>query len=232
MKAKYLFQVVQDAIMVLILLSLAGYHLWSENVHEWLAILFLFFVLLHNSLNFHWFRRLFQGEYPLFRILALVINILLFIAFLSALISGLMMSRYVLPDLPIHNASDLVRKTHMTSVHWLQVIIAVHLGIHWKMLANFLCRIWHISPTSLLARWLMPTFFTLVSFYGLYVFIEREMLPYLLMQVDFAFFDYEETRPAFYLALFAVTSMFAWLTRFLVWLFLFRGKAVVIKSAT
>lgn len=212
--------------MLTILLMLTGYHLWNENVHEWLGILFFFIVLLHNGLNVHWFKALFQGEYPAFRILLVSVNALLITVFICAIASGLMLSRHILADWPIHNVSDWVRKTHMTSVHWIQVIIAVHLGLHWKMLANFFCRICRISPVSPPVKWILPAFFFIISVYGLYAFIQREMLPYLLMQVDFAFFNYEESGLKFYWDLLAVTIFFAYPTRFLVWLLLFRNRAL------
>lgn len=110
MKAKYIFQVVQDMVMMIILLSLMGFHLWGESIHEWLGIAFLLIVLLHNGLNIHWIRKLAQGEYSAFRIVQVTVNIILALLFLFAIISGLMLSKHVLPDLPIHRSSDFVRK--------------------------------------------------------------------------------------------------------------------------
>ncbi|CNH93520.1 Uncharacterised protein [Yersinia thracica] len=53
MKAKYKFQVIQDIVMIIILLSLMGVHLWGENIREWLGVVFLMIILLHNGLNIH-----------------------------------------------------------------------------------------------------------------------------------------------------------------------------------
>ncbi|GKW36681.1 DUF4405 domain-containing protein [Pectobacterium carotovorum] len=225
MKAKYKFQVIQDTLMLIILLSLMGFHLWDENIHEWLGIIFFFIILLHNGLNTHWFKKLTQGEYSAFRILQVATNMLLMLTLLAAIVSGILLSRHVLPDLPIHSTSDFVRKIHMTSVHWVQVIIALHLGLHWKMLANFFCKIWNILPTSLFATKIMPLIFIMTSLYGLHVFIHRDMLPYLLIQVDFAFFDFEESKSLFYWDFFAVIIFFSYLTRYLSWLFFFRRKS-------
>lgn len=81
MKAKYIFQVVQDMVMMIILLSLMGFHLWGESIHEWLGIAFLLIVLLHNGLNIHWIRKLAQGEYSAFRIVQVTVNIILALYF-------------------------------------------------------------------------------------------------------------------------------------------------------
>ncbi|MFZ1871769.1 MAG: DUF4405 domain-containing protein [Chania sp.] len=213
MKAKYKFQVVQDVVMVIILLSLMGFHLWGENIHEWLGMAFLMIILLHNGLNIHWLRKLAQGEFSAFRFMLVTVNLLLVLLFSMAIISGVMLSKYLLPDLAIHSSSDLVRKIHMTSVHWGQIIVAVHLGMHWKMLANFFCKVWNISPISFFTTRLMPAVFFSIAAYGLYAFICRNLLPYLLIQVDFAFFDFEESKDFFYFNFFAITIFFAYLTR-------------------
>lgn len=220
MKRKYKFQVFQDTVMLFILLSLMGYHLWGEYIHELLGVTFLITIILHVVLNLHWFKNLKQGKYSVFRILQIMINSLLLLVFIAAIISGLMLSQHLLPNLIIHNASDLVRKTHMLSVHWGQVLIALHLGMHWKMLANFFCKIWHVAPDSLLATRLIPVIFTMISIYGCYAFIQRNLLSYLFMQVDFSFFDFSESKLFFYTDFLAMTIFVAYLTRYLVWLFL------------
>lgn len=215
MKRKYKFQVFQDTMMLFILLSLMGYHLWGEYIHELLSVTFLITIILHVVLNLHWFKNLKQGKYSVFRILKIMINSLLLLVFIAAIISGLMLSQHLLPNLIIHDASDLVRKTHMLSVHWGQVLIALHLGMHWKMLANFFCKIWHVSPDSLLATRLMPAIFTMISIYGCYVFIHRQLPSYLFMRVDFSFFDFEESKLIFYADFLAVTIGIAYLIRYL-----------------
>lgn len=224
MRKKYIYQVIQDIILLLILSTLMGYHLWSEYVHEIFGIVFLVFVLLHAGLNLHWFTSLFQGEYTVFRILQVTLNILLISVFVIAIFSGIMLSQHVFPNLSIHNASDFVRKTHMASVHWGQVLIAFHLGMHWNMLANFFRKIWHISATSLLANRVMPALFLIISCYGLYAFIHRRLFDYLLMRVEFSFFNFEESKFIFYLDIFSIIIFISYLTRYFLWLFLFRKK--------
>ena len=110
----------------------------------------------------------------------------------------------------------------MASVHWGEMLIALHLGMHWKMLANFFCKIGNISPDSLLAKRVMPVIFSGISIYGLYAFMHRELLSYLFFQVDFSFFDFEEPKILFYADFLAITILIAYLTRYLLWLFLFR----------
>lgn len=224
MRKKYIYQVIQDAGMLLILSTLMGYHLWSEYIHEIFGILVLVLILLHTALNLHWFQNLLQGAYSVFRILQITLNFLLIVVFIAALLSGIMLSQHVLPNLSLHNASDFVRKIHMSSVHWGQILIAIHLGMHWKMLANFFCKIWYISPTSLLVKRIMPSLFLIVSCYGLYAFIQRNLIDYLLVQVEFSFLNFEEPIALFYTDILSVIICIAYLTRYLLWLILFREK--------
>lgn len=56
--------------------------------------------------------------------------------------------------------------------------------------------------------------------------MQRELLPYLLLKVDFAYFNYDEPQAVFYFDFFAILIAVAYSTRFLVWLILFRKKDV------
>lgn len=221
MRAKYKFQVWQDTALTLMLFSLMGFHLWGETIHEWLGVALLVTLLLHNGLNTHWFARLGREPITPFRASQIIINLLLGGLMLAALISGLMLSRHVVPDLWIHSTADWVRKVHMTAVHWGFIVVAVHLGMHWKMLGHFFCQVWRIAPGGWLAKYLMPLTFSLITLWGIYAFFAREMLPYLLIAVDFAFFDYGEPWWHFYgdhLAVLAgIAFMVNGILRCLVW---------------
>ncbi len=212
--------------MLLILLSLMGYHLWGEYIHEIFGVAFLSITLLHIGLNRHWFKGLLQGEYPTFRCLQVLLNLLLFLVFFCAIVSGLMLSQHLLPNLSIHNGSDFVRKIHMLSVHWGQILIALHLGLHWKMLSNFFIKIWNISPKSLLVTRVISIFWVFFSGYGLYSLIHRNLFSYLFMQVDFSFFNFDESKFIFYIDYSSIIIFLAYLTSHLLWLFMFRNSTV------
>ncbi len=222
MRAKYKFQVVQDTCLLLILLSLMGFHLWGDIIHEWLAVAFFALIMLHCGLNTHWFNRLAQGEYSPFRVVQVTLNGVLLITLLIALTSGIILSRHLFYDFPFHHPSDVVRKIHMTSVHWMQVIAAIHLGMHWKMLASFFCSVMNIEARSLFASKLMPLLFLALTYYGGTVFIAQDLLAYLAAQVDFAFFAYQGAGIRFYVDYVSVVVFIAYSTRILLWLLFFR----------
>ncbi|WP_258315031.1 DUF4405 domain-containing protein [Klebsiella pneumoniae] len=145
-----------------------------------------------------------------------------FAVILTAIVSGVMLSRHILLALPFYNPASWVRKVHMISVHWGMLILALHIGLHWKMLATFFCRILNIANNSLLASVIMPGIFSLIALLGLYALLNHDYLDYLLIKVDLSFFDYDESALLFYLRYLAIVVLFSLMTLFLLWFFILR----------
>ena len=208
--------------MTSLLLILMGFHFHGEIVHEWVGILFTLLIILHLYLNRHRLWSL-SSKLPLtMSRVNRVINAVTFVVILTAIISGMMLSRHILLDLPFHNPATWVRKVHMASVHWGMIILALHIGLHWKMLATFFCRILKISDDSHFANVIMPGIFSIIVLLGLYGLLNQDYLNYLLMKVDFSFFDYDESALLFYLRYLSIIVLFSLITRFLLWYFIFR----------
>jgi hypothetical protein len=214
MKNKHKFQVALDAIALFTLISLLGYPLWSPDWHEWLGLLFGGLILLHNGLHGHWYRRLRQGPYSGMRLFTLCLNGLAALGVLLALGSGLLLSRFVWPEFPWHQGSDLVRKIHMTSVHWLQIILALHIGLYWPRLAGFF-RTLLVFTRGPLYRQILAWIWRLVALYGGYAFISHQQIDYLLLQVEYSLFDPDTQAWQFYLRYVAVMLGIAYFTQWL-----------------
>lgn len=210
--------------MTLLLLLLMGFHLHGEIVHEWSGIVFTLLILLHLYLNRHRFWSLSPALPNRMLLVKRVMNMVTLLIILTAIVSGLMLSRHVLLNMPFHNPETWVRKTHMTAVHWGMLVLALHIGMHWKMLARFFCQLMHIPERSRVAHIMMPALFSLITLLGIYRFIQRDSLAYLLMQVDFSFFDYDESALLFYSDTLSIIIAFAFMTRILLWLFIFRQQ--------
>lgn len=208
--------------MTLLLLVLMGFHLHGEIVHEWAGIIFTLLIILHLYLNRHRFWSLSPNIPLTMRVVNRTVNAVTLVVILTAIVSGMMLSRHILLALPFHNPANWVRKVHMTSVHWGMLILALHVGLHWKMLATLFCRILNISGDSHVANVIMPGVFSLIALLGLYGLLNQDYLDYLLIKVDFSFFDYDESALLFYLRYLAIIVLFALMTRFLLWLFIFR----------
>lgn len=208
--------------MTLLLLVLMGFHLHGEIIHEWAGIIFTLLIMLHLYLNRHRLWSLSPNIPLTMQIVNRIINAVTFVVILTAIVSGMMLSRHILLSLAFHNPANWVRKVHMTSVHWGMLILALHIGVHWKMLATFFCRVLNISGNSHVANVIIPGVFSLIALLGLHGLLSQNYLDYLLVKVDFSFFDYDESALLFYLRYLAIIVLFALMTRFLLWFFIFR----------
>ncbi len=221
MPQKYYIQLIQDLILTVLLLSLMAYHLLGEIVHEWLGLAFIGLIFSHTGLNLWWFKKLRQGDNA-YRLLQTGLNGALILLFLTASISGILLSKHIFAEMPFHLTDDVTRKTHMLSVHWIQIVIAMHVGLHWKALAAMLGRIFGTDLNGITVKWGLPLIWSALALYGLFVFYSRDLFPYLVNNVDFAFFDSNESAVHFYADYFAILIFFAYATRVAVWLALFR----------
>lgn len=208
--------------MTLLLLVLMGFHLHGEIVHEWAGIIFTLLIMFHLYFNRHRLWSLSPNIPLTMQVVTRFINAVTFMVILTAIVSGMMLSRHILLALPFHNPASWVRKVHMTSVHWGMLILALHIGLHWKMLATFFCRTLNISGNSHVAHVIMPGVFSLIALLGLYGLLNTDYLDYLLMKVDFSFFDYDESALLFYFRYLAIIVLFALMTRLLLWFLIFR----------
>ncbi|MCH5051090.1 DUF4405 domain-containing protein [Pectobacterium aquaticum] len=226
MKKIYFIQVILDGGMALLLLILMGFHLHGEMIHEWSSMLFTLMIILHLYLNKHRLWTLPSTLPAAMRVINRAVNLVTLMVILAVIVSGVMISRHIFPDFPFHNPNTWVRKLHMTAVYWGMIIIAVHIGLHWKMLAKFFCLVLKTPEHSCFSNIITPCIFSVISLLGLYWFLSTNHLAYLRMAVDFSFFDYDESAFIFYFRHIAMMILFALATRFLLWFFVFRSHKI------
>ena len=179
-----------DILMTLCLLFLMPYELIGEAIHEWIgAGMFLLFII-HHILNRKWTGNLTKGRYTPLRIIQTILVILILICILGSMVSGIILSRHVFAFLEIRGLSAPARVIHMTCAYWGFVLMSLHLGIHWGMMMGMAGKIF---PKPSKARtWILRLAGIGIAGYGVYAFIKRDILSYLLMQVQYVFFNFEE----------------------------------------
>ena len=101
MKPKMICKIVIDIVMTLLLLVLMARQATGDSAHEWLGAGMFVIWIAHHILNFHWHRQIGKGKYSPFRILQLGGNLLLCVAMLGTMVSGIILSREVFAFLPI-----------------------------------------------------------------------------------------------------------------------------------
>ena len=203
MPKKVVAKRIVDFIMTLLLLFLMGYQFWGQLAHEWAgAIMFVCFIL-HHILNKNWYTSLRKGRYTSIRVIWIILNILLFVAMLGLMISGIMLSRHVFAFLSIKSGMSFARRLHMVSAYWGFLLMALHIGFHWVMLWNPIKV--KIKNNGLL--FLLKTAGWVFAVYGIYVFIKRNLIQYLLLKTEFVFMDFSESKISFYIDYLSMIAM-------------------------
>lgn len=201
MKPKLTAKIVIDILMTFAMLFLMGYQLWGDVAHEWVgAGMFLLFIV-HHVLNFNWHKNLFKNKYTARRIAVLCVDILVFADMLIMMFSGIVMSRHVFAFLPIGGGVMLARRLHIIGSYWGILLMSLHLGMHIKIFAGMIKKRVRIPTPAVFVPSLI------IAAYGIYAFIKRDFLTYMLLQSEFVFLDYDEPKMLFYLDYISIMVM-------------------------
>lgn len=213
MNTKQKIKITADILMTAALLFLMPYGMVGEAAHEWIgAGMFLLFVL-HHILNRKWLGNIGKGRYTPYRILQTALVVLVLICMLGSMISGIILSRHVFAFLDIRGLSGPARVIHMTCAYWGFVLMSLHLGIHWGMMTGMAGRMF--KKTFAARRWIARLAAFGIAAYGVWAFVKRDILSYMLMQVHFVFFNYEEPVIFFILDYMAAMGLFVFAGHYL-----------------
>ena len=209
MNRKQQAKIAVDIFMTLCLLFLMPYELIGEAIHEWIgAGMFLLFIL-HHILNRKWTGNLTTGRYKPLRIIQTILVMLILVCILGSMASGIILSRHVFDFLEIRGLSAPARVIHMTCAYWGFVLMSLHLGIHWGMMMGMAGKIF--PKPSKARNWILRLAGIGIAGYGIYAFIKRDILSYLLMQVQYVFFNFEEPVIFFILDYMAAMGLFVFI---------------------
>ena len=140
------------------------------------------------------------------RIMQTGLVLLIFCAMVGLMVSGTILSRHALSFLPIKGSHSFARNLHMISAYWGFVLMSVHLGFHWNMIMGMAKKLF--TKPSVVRKWAVRIMALLITGYGIYAFIKRDIGNYMLLLSHFVFFDYEELLIFFYLDYIAVMGLF------------------------
>lgn len=192
-----------DFLMIAALPVLMAYMLAGEKLHEWVGTgIFLLFIL-HHLLNVQWLKNIYHGKYTVIRVVNLILNVLIFIVMLGLMYSGIILFRHVFVNFPVEGSRAFARKIHMLCSYWGFILMSVHLGFHWNMFLGFFRKIQKNIPSVVLIIIAAG-----ISGYGIYAFVKRDIASYMLMKIQFVFFNTEESLFTFILDYLAVMGLF------------------------
>lgn len=215
MKPKAAFKISVDILMTLGLLFLMGYQFWGDVAHEWIgAVMFLLFIA-HHILNANWYKSLLHGKNSPSRIFQLIVDLLVFLAMIGLMVSGIMLSNHVFVFLDIHGGMSFARLLHMSATQWGFVLMTLHMGMHWGMFIGFAKKALHLKQPSSVRKILLLILGAGIAAYGFNVFIRRDLLTYMLVRTQFVFLDFSESILFFYLDYLAMMGTFIFLAYYI-----------------
>jgi len=133
-----------DVVIFLIFLVVEAPRFSGLPGHEWLGIAIGAGALTHVLLHWSWIveisRRFFGKAQTIARV-NYVLNLLLFVAIVTIIFSGLMISETVMPLLGITVAKNsLWRGLHTGAASLFILLVALHVALHWQWFVNLMRR--------------------------------------------------------------------------------------------
>ena len=129
------FRIIIDVIMYVFFIILMGHHITDNLIHEILGTCTIILFVVHNILNFKFYKNIFKGKYTAKRVILTLIDVLLLLCMVGIIVSSIIISSDVFEFLNIHTTSFGL-KLHMLSTSWGFVIMSLHLGLHLNGMLN------------------------------------------------------------------------------------------------
>ncbi len=133
-----------DLVIFLIFLVVEAPKFSGLPVHEWFGIAIGAGVLTHVLLHWSWvieISKRFFGKAQAIARVNYVLNLLLFLAIVTIIFTGLMISETVMPLLGITVAQNgLWRGVHTAAANLFILLVALHVALHWQWFVNLLRR--------------------------------------------------------------------------------------------
>ena len=123
-----------DAIALIIYLVAANPLITGLAVHEWASIGILVFAVVHGIQHYDWFVETFKSlrsRLPFVQAARLVLDLLIIVVFMLATVSGILVSRYILPMMGLVAPGYFFwNPLHSFSAKLLLALLVVHVAIN------------------------------------------------------------------------------------------------------
>ncbi len=116
-----------DTLMIVAVFFSMSFHRFGMGVHKMIGLLTFILLIVHNILNRQWFRGLFKGKYTPIRIAQNVTNLVVILAMIGIMVSGVMLSMEMAQGL---DGMTTGRILHNVSSYVACIGIAIHIGFH------------------------------------------------------------------------------------------------------
>ena len=165
---KRTMQMAADLLLIIVLLMLMNGQSLGELLHEILGVAFFALFLVHQYLNFSWWKNIGRGKYSAVRILQTILNISLLADILLMMGSGIAISRALFVGLPVIFDKNTGRTLHLLGAYWGFIAMSMHVGLHFSGMKEQLGKEIPLFRTKAAA-----VIYLLVSVFGIYSFFHE-----------------------------------------------------------
>jgi hypothetical protein len=187
-----------------------GHHITENLIHEILGTTLFVLFIVHNILNYKYYKTIFKGKYTFKRTVIFIIDLLLLTSMIEMIISAINISNNVFAFLNI-SSKIWGRKLHMLSTSWGFVIMSIHLGLHLNMLISKINK----KMKNSTFEYIYYLVFILILIYGIYSFIKMNFISDMFLLNPFKVYNFDESPFVFYLHVLS-SSFFISLTIYLI----------------
>ncbi|MGD1818107.1 MAG: DUF4405 domain-containing protein [Pleomorphochaeta sp.] len=196
MPSKLKYKITIDILMTITLIILMGYIFTMDLTHEIIGTIMIVLWIIHNILNWRWYKSILKTKNTLKKILITSLNILLLISIIGLIISSIILSSYVFSFLNIDKGINFARVLHMVSSYWCFILSALHLGLHVNTIINVINKNSNFFLNKKI-KLIFKTLFLILSIFGIYAFYKHNLISYMFLRVQFVFFDFEQSLSSF-----------------------------------
>lgn len=213
MSQKQKLKMAVDLLMTLALLLLMAYELIGQTTHEVVGTAMFLLFLFHHILNRSWSGNILKGRYTLYRAVQTLLVGAILALMISQAVTGVLLSRHLYTFLPSLGGTFAARNLHMLGAYWNLVLMSLHLGLHWPVILAAVGKKAGAASKGKTAA--LQTAGMAIAAFGVFAFVRREVGPYLLGQIQFAFFNFEEPLVLFFWDYLTIMGLFIWLGHYL-----------------
>lgn len=214
MSQKSAFKLSIDLIMTILMMLALAFRITGDTAHEWIGLSFFLLFVVHNVLNFHWYKHLLKQRqnYSFKWVLNLIINCMLVVVMGTVVITGFMQSKVILSYFELQSGMVL-RQIHTIASYWGYVLVSIHLGVHWQMIYKQLFGKL-AKPTAIrLPRLGLQALGFTMALGGVWAFVQRDMYSKLFQAMTFDFWD--KSTALFFAYQLLIMVLFVWITYYL-----------------
>jgi hypothetical protein len=130
-----------DIIATVVYIIAANPLITGLAVHEWVGLGIIIVFIVHCAAHYDWVLATIRHHNDKVSVANLILDIVTLVVFMVVTISGLMVSRYLLPLFGfVAPGYFFWNPLHSISAKVLLALLLVHVVVHWKWLASFISR--------------------------------------------------------------------------------------------